>query len=168
MAKTNSVKLRESILAEKSLEVLVDTKLNRSQQGDFATKAAYDTLGCTRQNIASSWREVTLLLCSALCWGLGYLIKKLSWTYWIEPLSASPSPSHLCLQHSHWGQNGMLCQPNADLATAPRACRDGAVPALLPGGVRLLLSSTAQHFVPPLQPCSCQLTVSCVPPACLA
>lgn len=75
VTKKNSVKLQENSLAEKSPEVLVETKLNSSQQGDLATKAAHDTLDRTRQNIASSWREVTLSLCSPLCLGLGYLIR---------------------------------------------------------------------------------------------
>jgi len=41
----------ESSLAEKELEVLADTKLNMSQQGDPAAKVANGILGCIRQSI---------------------------------------------------------------------------------------------------------------------
>jgi len=44
----------------------VDTKLNVSQQCVLATKKANNSLGCTRQSIASRSREVTLPLCTAL------------------------------------------------------------------------------------------------------
>jgi len=56
----------ESRLAEKDLGVLVDTKLNMSQQRAFAAKTANCILGCSRQSIASRSREVILPLCSAL------------------------------------------------------------------------------------------------------
>ena len=55
----------ESSLAGKDLGVLVNTKLNISQQCALVAKAAA-ILGCIRQSIGSSWREVILPLCSAL------------------------------------------------------------------------------------------------------
>ncbi|TRZ08630.1 hypothetical protein HGM15179_018476 [Zosterops borbonicus] len=58
--------LLESILAEKALEVLSDTKLNMSQQCALATKMANDILGCIRQSIANRLREVIFPLYSAL------------------------------------------------------------------------------------------------------
>ncbi|RMC21294.1 hypothetical protein DUI87_02155 [Hirundo rustica rustica] len=63
MLRTN---LLESILEEKALEVLADTKLNMSQQCALATKMANDILGCIRQSIASSLRKVIFPLYSAL------------------------------------------------------------------------------------------------------
>ena len=56
----------ENGLAEKALEVLMDTKLNRSQQYAFATKKANGILDCVRRSAASWLREVILRLCSAL------------------------------------------------------------------------------------------------------
>ncbi|KAK4829957.1 hypothetical protein QYF61_008088 [Mycteria americana] len=56
----------ESSLAEPDLGVLVDTKLNMSQQRTLVAKKANVILGCIRQSIASRLREVILPLCSAL------------------------------------------------------------------------------------------------------
>lgn len=48
----------ESSLTEKNLGVLMDTKLNMSQQRALATKKASVVLGWTRQSISSRLREV--------------------------------------------------------------------------------------------------------------
>ena len=53
-------------LAEKALKVLVDTKLNTSQQCALTEKAADSVLGCIRKSITSKLREVLLPLYSAL------------------------------------------------------------------------------------------------------
>ncbi|KAK4816868.1 hypothetical protein QYF61_024510 [Mycteria americana] len=53
-------------LAEKSLGVLVDTKLTMSQQCALATKKANGILGCMRQRIGSRSGELIYPLCSAL------------------------------------------------------------------------------------------------------
>ena len=53
-------------MTEKDLGILVDTKMNISQQRALATKKANGILDCIRQNMASGLREVILLLCSAL------------------------------------------------------------------------------------------------------
>ena len=56
----------ESSFAEKDLGVLVDTRLNTSQQHALAAKVVNGTLDCIRRNVASLLREVILPLCSAL------------------------------------------------------------------------------------------------------
>jgi len=56
----------ESRLAEKDLGVLVDTKLNMSQQWALAAKKVNGILDCIRQNVASRSTEVILRLYSAL------------------------------------------------------------------------------------------------------
>ncbi|KAK4828607.1 hypothetical protein QYF61_000059 [Mycteria americana] len=56
----------ESSLAEKDLEILLDTKLTMSQQCALATKEANDILGCIRQSITSWSRVVIFPLYSAL------------------------------------------------------------------------------------------------------
>ena len=56
----------ENSFAEKDLGVLVDTRLNMSQQCALAAKEPNGTLCCIRQSIASRLREVILPLYSAL------------------------------------------------------------------------------------------------------
>ncbi|GAB0206676.1 hypothetical protein GRJ2_003133200 [Grus japonensis] len=56
----------ESSFAEKDLEVLVDTKLNMNQQCALAAKKVNGILGCIRQSIANTLKEVILPLYSAL------------------------------------------------------------------------------------------------------
>ena len=56
----------ESSLAERDPGVVVDTKLNMSQQYALATKKTNGILGCTGRSVVSRLREVTLPLYSAL------------------------------------------------------------------------------------------------------
>jgi len=53
----------ESSSAERYLQDLVETKLNRSQQCVQAAKKASGILSCTRQSTASRSKEVILPLC---------------------------------------------------------------------------------------------------------
>lgn len=53
----------ESSCVEKDQRVLVDTKLNVSQQCALAAKKANAIFGFIRQNIVSRSREVILLFC---------------------------------------------------------------------------------------------------------
>ena len=55
-----------SSLAEKTLTVLVDTKLNMSHQCAFVVKKANNVLGCIRRSAASRLRKVILPHYSAL------------------------------------------------------------------------------------------------------
>ena len=106
VTKTSLANLLESGLAEKALGILVDTKLNRSQQGDLATKVTSGTLGCTRQSIASSWKEVTLPCCSVLCPGLGSSVRNRHGREFGE--DRQDSPSLLLLQEGTCAALGLL------------------------------------------------------------
>ena len=85
----------ECNFAEKDLGVLVDTKLNMSQQCALATEKVNSILGCIRQSITSRSKEVILPLYSSL---VGLQLKCCvqftsppsppstteTWTYWKE------------------------------------------------------------------------------------
>jgi len=54
----------ERSFTEKDLEVLVETRLNVSQECSLAAKKANGILGCFRHSISSRLREVMLALYS--------------------------------------------------------------------------------------------------------
>ncbi|NXW24238.1 FMN protein, partial [Circaetus pectoralis] len=56
----------ESSRAEKNLGILVDEKLDRSQQSELEAQEAYCILGCAKRSLASRLREMILPLYSAL------------------------------------------------------------------------------------------------------
>ena len=59
-------KMLESSPTERDLGVVVDRRLNMSQQCALAARRDNHNLGCIKHSIASWLREVIVLLCSAL------------------------------------------------------------------------------------------------------
>ena len=53
---------------EKELGIVMDKKMNVSQQCALAVQKANSILGCIRRGLASRMREVIVLLCSGLLW----------------------------------------------------------------------------------------------------
>ena len=79
---------QKATLQEKHLGVLLDNKLNMSQQCAFAAKVVKHILGCNSKSVASRTREVLLPsvwhLRDSICndvYSFGLLITRKTWTY---------------------------------------------------------------------------------------